>query len=79
MKTPKSFLFRSVVKALWNNIKVVKLINKYGHSVSPNLVDEIETKYALEVIKQATRKPSHPSSQCNASGVQVHCRPDGGR
>ena len=34
VKTPKSVFFPSVVKALCNNIEVVKLINKYGHGVS---------------------------------------------
>ena len=28
---------------------------------------------------QGTRKPSRPSGQSNAKGVQVHCRSDGGR
>ena len=45
VKTPKSVLFPSVVKALCNNIEVVKLINKYGHGVSYDLVEEIETEY----------------------------------
>ena len=45
VETPKSVLFPSVVKALCNNIEVVKLINKYGHGVSYDLVEEIETEY----------------------------------
>lgn len=44
-KFQKSVLFPSVVKALCNNIEVVKLINKYGHGVSYDLVEEIETEY----------------------------------
>ena len=52
VKTPKSVLFPSVVKALCNNIEVVKLINKYGHGVSYDLVEEIETEYVLDVINK---------------------------
>jgi hypothetical protein len=50
VKTPKCVLFPTVVKALCNNIEVLKLINKYGHGVSYDLVEEIETEYALNVI-----------------------------
>ena len=67
VKTPKSVLFPSVVKALCNNTEILKLINKYGHCVSYELVEEIETEYALEVINEQ-----------RGGGVQVHCRPDGG-
>lgn len=28
--------------------------------------------------QQATRKPSRHTGQCNAGGIQVNCRPDGG-
>ena len=52
VKTPKRVLFPSVVKALCNNTEIVKLINKYGHGVSYDLVEEIETEYALKVIKE---------------------------
>jgi len=52
VKTPKSVLFPSVVKALCNDIEVVKLVNKYGHGVSYDLVEEIETEYALDVINK---------------------------
>ena len=43
-------LFPSVVEAFYNNIEVVKLINKYSHGISYDLVEEIETEYALDVI-----------------------------
>ena len=52
IKTPKSVLFPSVVKALCNNTEIVKLINKHGHGVSYDLVEEIETEYALKVINE---------------------------
>lgn len=52
MKTPKSVLFLSVVRALCNNIEVVKLINKYGHGVSYDLVEDNATEYALHVINK---------------------------
>ena len=56
-------LFPSVVKALCNNIEVVKLINKYGHGVSYDLVEEIETEYALDVInKQRENRVVLPAS-----------------
>ena len=34
IKTPKSVLFPAVVKSLWNNTGVVRLINHYGHGIS---------------------------------------------
>ena len=52
VKTPKSVLFPSVVKAICNNTKIVKLINKYGHGISYDLVEEIETEFALKVINE---------------------------
>ena len=52
VKTPKSVLFPSVVKALCNNTEILRLINKYGHGISYDLVEEIETEYALNVINE---------------------------
>ena len=52
VKTPKSVLFLSVVRALCNNIEVVKLIDIYGHGVSYDLVEDIATEYALHVINK---------------------------
>ena len=49
-------LFPSVIKALSNNIEVVKLMYKYGHGVSYDLVEEIETEYALDVINKQREK-----------------------
>ena len=51
-KSPKSVLFPTVVKTLCNNVEVVKLINNYGHGISYNLIDEIETEHALMVINE---------------------------
>ena len=51
-KTPKSVLFPTVVKSLCNNVEVVKLINNYGHGISYNLIEEIETEHALMVINE---------------------------
>ena len=45
-------LFPSVFKALCNNTEIVRLMNKYGHGVSYDLVEEVETEYALEVIDE---------------------------
>lgn len=54
IKTPKSVLFLAVVKALCNNTEVVKLINRCGHGISYNLVEEIEMEFALKVINEQT-------------------------
>ena len=43
-------LFQSVVKGICNNNEILKLINKYGHGISYELVEEIETESALKVI-----------------------------
>ena len=50
IKTPKSVLFPSVVKGICNNTDVLKLINRYGHGSSYELIEEIETETALQVI-----------------------------
>ena len=52
IKTPKSVLFPAVVKALCNITEVVKLINKCGHKIGYNLIEEIETEFALKVINE---------------------------
>ena len=52
VKTPKSVFFTSVVKSLSNNTEILKLINKYGHGIGYNLIEEIETEYALQVISK---------------------------
>jgi hypothetical protein len=40
----------------------VKLINKYGHGISYNLIEEIETEYALNIIdKQAENRVVIPT------------------
>ena len=51
-KTTKSALFPAVVKALCNNTEVVKLINRCDHGMGYNLVEEIETEFALKVINE---------------------------
>ena len=49
-KTLKSVLFPSVVKGIRNNTEILKRINKYGHGISYELVEEIETESALKAI-----------------------------
>ena len=49
-------LFPAVVKSLCNNVEVIKLINNYGHGVSYNLIEEIETEHALMVINEQKEK-----------------------
>lgn len=50
IKTPKSILLPAVIKALCNNTEVIRLINKCGHDIGYNLIEEIETEYALKVM-----------------------------
>ena len=52
INTPKSVLFPSVVQVLCNNTEILKLLNKYGCEVSYDLVEEIETDFALNVINE---------------------------
>ena len=52
VKTLKRVSFPAVVKALCNNTEILKLINKFGHGISYDLVEEIETEYALEDINE---------------------------
>lgn len=52
IKTRKSVLFPSGVESLCNNTEVVKLVQKYSHGIFYNLIDEIETEYALSVIDE---------------------------
>ena len=52
IKTPESVLFPTVVKSLCNNTKVMKIISQYGHGISYDKVEEIETQYALKVIDE---------------------------
>ena len=47
IKTPKSVLVPSVMKSLCNNNEILKLIKKYGHGIGYNLIEEIETEYAM--------------------------------
>ena len=54
VKTHKSVLFPSVVKALSDNTETVKIINNYGHGISYDLLEEIETEFALNVINVKT-------------------------
>lgn len=56
IKTPKSVLFPAVVKSLCNNTEVIKCINQYGHGIGYNLIEEVETEYALQIINQQTEK-----------------------
>ena len=65
IKTPKSVLFPAVVKALCHNTEVVKLINKCGNEVGYNLIEEIETKFALKVISEQTLNRVLIPDECN--------------
>ena len=47
--------------------------------VSYDLVEEIETLVTLDVINKQRENRVVLSVCVTAGGVQVHCRPDGGR
>ena len=51
-RTPKSVLFPSVVKSPCNNTEIIKLINRLGHGISYSLIEEIETEYAMKLIRE---------------------------
>ena len=42
----------TVVKSLCNNTEVIKIINQYGHGISYDKVEEIETEYASKVVDE---------------------------
>ena len=54
-----------MVKALCNNTEVVKLINKCGHGISYNLIEEIEMEFALKVISEQTLNRVLIPDECN--------------
>ena len=56
IKTPKSVLFPAVVKSLWNNTEVVRLISHYGHGISYSLIEEIETEHVLQILSEQKEK-----------------------
>ena len=65
IKTPKSVLFPAVVKAFCNNTEVVTLINKCGHGIGYNLIEEIATEFALKVISEQTLNRVPIPDECN--------------
>ena len=68
VKTPKSVLFPSVVKALCNNTEILKLINKYGYGVSYDLVEEMEMAL-IRSYQRAARKPASVTQKESRSTV----------
>ena len=44
------------MKSLSNNKEAVNIINKYGHGISYQLLNEIEIDYALQTMKQQPDK-----------------------
>ena len=52
IKTSKSILFPTLVKAPCNNTEVIRIINQYGHGISYSMIEEIETEHALKVINK---------------------------
>lgn len=50
IRTPKSVLFPAVIKGLTNNTATLRLINKLGHGVSYDVLEELDTLEALRNI-----------------------------
>ena len=50
IQTPESVLFPTVVKSLCNNTEVLKIVSQYGHGISYDNVEEIETEYASKIF-----------------------------
>lgn len=67
----RSILFPFLVKSLCNNKDIVKLVNKYGHSVSYDLLQEIE--FALKVINSYAQRENRVviSQEPSLSGVAL--------
>ena len=72
-KTPKSVLFSTVAKPVYNNVDVVKLINNYGHGISYKLMEEIETEHALMVNIINEQKENKVSLQTKAFQDNESC------
>ena len=75
IKTPKGVHFPTVVKLLCNNTEVFKLISHYGHRISNNLIEEIETEQALEITSEQKEKrviiPDNMKSDDGESSVAL--------
>ena len=56
-----------MVKAFCNNKEVVTLINKCGHGIGYNLIEEIATEFVLKVINKQTLNRVLIPDECNKS------------
>ena len=54
VKTPKSLLLPSFVKALTNNTEIITILNRLGHGVSYSILSEMLTESAHKVAEQQT-------------------------
>lgn len=70
-RPPKSVLFPAVVKAICNNTEVIKLINQCGHGISYNLIEEIETEYALKAINEQALNRVLIPEECACTAGEV--------
>lgn len=50
IRTPKSVLFHAVVKGLTNNTIVLQIINRLGHGVIYDILEELDTLEAMKNI-----------------------------
>ena len=50
VKTPKSILLPSIVKALTNNTEIITSLNKLGHGIAYTQLMEIQTENAYMIV-----------------------------
>ena len=50
VKTPKSILLPSIVKALTNNTEIITSLNKLGHGIGYTQLMEIQTENAYMIV-----------------------------
>ena len=71
-------LFPTVVKSLCNNTEVIRIINQYGHGISYDKVEKIETEYALKVIDEQKQSRVIIPEGVTAKGAVIKYRGEGG-
>ena len=67
VKTPKSFLFPAVIKALTNNTELIKINNRLGHGMSLSMITEAQTERAYQIVESQLK---------NGCLIPDDCRPE---
>ena len=52
VKTPKSILLPTMVKALTNNTELINILNKLGHGVSYSVLMELQIENAYKIYEK---------------------------